>query len=71
MKVRALILFEDYLEDVTRHIGDVFEVTEERYQEILTKGGSWVEEVLEEETQEEAIQEDGSSDSKSGKKKKK
>lgn len=49
MKVRALIMFDDYLEGVTRQTGEVFEVTEERHEEIITKGGPWVEVVEEEE----------------------
>lgn len=46
MIVKALIKFNDYLEGVTREIGDTFEVSEERYDEILTKGGfDWIEKV--------------------------
>ena len=48
-KVRAIIIFDDYLEGVTRYIGDIFEVTDERYNEIITKGGNWVEVVEDEE----------------------
>lgn len=47
MKVRALIRFEDYKEGTMRNVGDVFEVTKERHEEILTKGGAWVEVVEE------------------------
>lgn len=49
IKVRALIVFEDYKEQTTRQIGDIFEVSEERLNEILTKGGAWVEVVEEQE----------------------
>lgn len=52
IKVRALIVFDDYLEGVTRYIGDVFEVTDERYNEIITKGGPWVEIIENEEEKE-------------------
>lgn len=48
MLVRALVIFDDYLEGVTREVGDVFEVSEERHEEILTNGGEWVEVVKEE-----------------------
>jgi len=51
--VRALIVFEDYKEQTTRQIGDIFEVSEERLNEILTKGGAWVEVVEEQEQDEE------------------
>lgn len=47
MKVIALIRFEDYKEGVMRNVGDVFEVSKERHEEILTKGGDWVEVVEE------------------------
>lgn len=42
MLVKALINFNDYKEDVLRRTGDVFEVSEERYKEIIEKGGEWV-----------------------------
>lgn len=55
MKIKALRRFEDYKEDVIREVGDEFEVTEERFEEIkvgLTKfgEGDWVEEVVEPKT---------------------
>ena len=56
MKVRALIRFEDYKENVMRNVGDVFEVTEERHEEILTKGGLWVEAIEEQGTEPETEQ---------------
>ena len=40
-----------------RNVGDVFEVTEERHEEILTKGGLWVEPVEELETEPEPVEE--------------
>ncbi len=43
MKVKALLKFDDLLENTTRNIGDIFEVSKKRYDEILTKGGKWVE----------------------------
>jgi hypothetical protein len=52
IKVRALIVFEDYKEQTTRQIGDIFEVSEERLNQILTQGGAWVE-VVEEQEQDE------------------
>nr|DAX89325.1 MAG TPA: dimeris T4 recombination endonuclease VII [Caudoviricetes sp.] len=53
LKVRALIVFEDYKEQTTRQIGDIFEVSEERLNQILTQGGAWVEVVEEQEQDEE------------------
>lgn len=53
LKVRALIVFEDYKEQTTRRIGDIFEVSEERLNQILTQGGAWVEVVEEQEQDEE------------------
>lgn len=42
IKVKAIEDFQDYKEEVTRYVGDEFEVTEERYEEIIEKGGNWV-----------------------------
>ena len=56
MKVRALIDFEDLKAGKTRHIGDIFGVTKERYEEILEKGGAWIE-IVEEEKKETAKKE--------------
>jgi len=53
IKVRALIVFDDYKEQTTRQIGDIFEVSEERLNQILTQGGAWVEVVEEQEQDEE------------------
>ena len=62
IKVRALIVFEDYKEQTTRQIGDIFEVSEERLNEILTKGGAWVEVVEEQEQDEEQQEQDEEQD---------
>ena len=56
MKVRALIDFNDLKTGKTRHIGDIFGVSKERYEEILEKGGAWVE-IVEEEKKETAKKE--------------
>ena len=49
MKVKALIQFVDKKENTTREVGDEFIVSEERFEEIVEKGGAhWVEEVTEE-----------------------
>ncbi|NLY09371.1 MAG: hypothetical protein GXZ11_05670 [Tissierellia bacterium] len=45
MKVKALIEFFDLKESVLREIGDVFDVSEERFKEILVNGGEWLEEI--------------------------
>ena len=60
MKIKALKRFQDYKENVVREVGDEFEVTEERYNEIvneLTKfgEGDWVVEVVEPEPIKEEI----------------
>ena len=52
MKIKALRRFEDFKEKVTREIGDEFEVTEERLEELKTNlskfgEGDWVLEVVE------------------------
>lgn len=43
MRVKAIHEFRDLKENVKRKIGDEFEVSDFRYNEILTKGGKWVE----------------------------
>lgn len=45
MKVKAVIEFFDLKEKKLRIVGDEFEVSNERFSEILTKGGKWIEEV--------------------------
>lgn len=47
MKVKAIIEFFDLKENKLRSVGDEFEVSNERFSEILTKGGKWIEEVEE------------------------
>lgn len=51
IKVKAIEDFQDYKEEVTRYVGDEFEVTEERYEEIIEKGGNWVIPVAEEDSE--------------------
>ncbi|CDZ74862.1 Hypothetical protein ING2D1G_0703 [Peptoniphilus sp. ING2-D1G] len=53
MKVKAVIEFFDLKEKKLRGVGDEFEVSNERFSEILTKGGKWIEEVKEIEKAEE------------------
>lgn len=48
MKVKAIAKFQDMKEGMLREVGDVFEVSEERYDEI-TKAGEFVEEVEDDE----------------------
>lgn len=51
IKVKAIEDFQDYKEEVTRYVGDEFEVTEERCEEIIEKGGNWVIPVEEEDSE--------------------
>lgn len=48
MKVKAIAKFQDLKEGMLREIGDVFEVSEERYEEIKN-AGEFVEEVEDDE----------------------
>lgn len=48
MRVRAINSFYDLKEDVKREVGDEFNVSETRFNEIITKGGNWVEEITQE-----------------------
>ena len=48
MRVRTINSFYDLKEDVKREIGDEFNVSETRFNEIITKGGNWVEEITQE-----------------------
>lgn len=53
MKIKALRRFQDYKENVVREIGDEFEVTEERYNEIVNGlakfgEGDWVDVIISE-----------------------
>lgn len=43
MRVRTINSFYDLKEDVKREVGDEFNVSETRFNEIITKGGNWVE----------------------------
>ena len=44
MMVKAIIAFHDNKEGVTRHVGDTFSVSEERYQQLISsKFGKLVE----------------------------
>lgn len=45
MKVKVIDEFYDLKEDTLRQLGDTFEVSPERFNEILSRGGNWVEEV--------------------------
>ena len=61
IKVKATVQFNDFLENETRYPGDEWVVTEERLEEIYTKGGPWVEVVersVEEDLQEEIKEEE-------------
>lgn len=42
VKVCAICDFRDTKENIYRKVGDRFEVTEDRYFEIIEKGGDWV-----------------------------
>ena len=42
VKVCAICDFRDTKESIYRKVGDRFEVTEDRYFEIIEKGGDWV-----------------------------
>lgn len=48
MRVRTINSFYDLKEDVKREVGDEFNVSETRFNEITTKGGNWVEEITQE-----------------------
>lgn len=48
MRVRTINSFYDLKEDVKREVGDEFDVSETRFNEIITKGGNWVEEITQE-----------------------
>lgn len=59
IKVKATVQFNDFLENETRYPGDEWVVTEERLEEIYTKGGPWVE-VIEEKSEENFEEDKGS-----------
>lgn len=48
MRVRTINSFYDLKDDVKREVGDEFNVSETRFNEIITKGGNWVEEITQE-----------------------
>lgn len=48
MRVRTINSFYDLKEDVKREVGDEFNVSETRFNEIITKGGNWVEKISQE-----------------------
>jgi hypothetical protein len=48
MRVRTINSFYDLKEDVKREVGDEFNVSETRFDEIITKGGNWVEKITQE-----------------------
>ena len=45
MKVKVLVEFYDLKEDVLRSEGEIFEVSESRYDEIIRRGGSYIEKI--------------------------
>ena len=48
MRVSTINSFYDLKEDVKREVGDEFNVSETRFNEIITKGGNWVEKITQE-----------------------
>lgn len=48
MRVRTINSFYDLKDDVKREVGDEFNVSETRFNEIITKGGNWVEKITQE-----------------------
>ena len=48
MRVRTINSFYDLKEDVKREVGDEFNVSETRFDEIITKGGNWVKKITQE-----------------------
>lgn len=45
MKVKVLVEFYDLKEDVLRSEGETFEVSESRFDEIIKRGGSFIEKI--------------------------
>ncbi|ERT62217.1 hypothetical protein [Peptoniphilus sp. BV3C26] len=45
MKARVLVEFYDLKADELRSVGDTFELSPERFDEIMKRGGEWLEEV--------------------------
>lgn len=48
MRIRTINSFYDLKEDIKREVGDEFNVSETRFNEIITKGGNWVEKITQE-----------------------
>lgn len=48
MRIRTINSFYDLKEDVKREVGDEFNVSETWFNEIITKGGNWVEKITQE-----------------------
>lgn len=59
MKVKVLREFFDLEADTLRQVGDVFELSPARFDEILKRGGLWVEEVTDDEGDGEEIKATG------------
>ena len=55
MKVKVIKEFYDLKEDMLRKVGETFEVSNARCEEIIKKGGEWIEEVADDEDDEEEI----------------
>ena len=53
MKVIVTSEFYDLKEDKLRKVGETFEVSNARFDEIIKKGGEWIEEVTDDEDDEE------------------
>lgn len=45
MKAKVLVEFYDLKADELRSVGDTFELSPERFEEICKRGGEWLEEV--------------------------
>lgn len=45
MKAKVLVEFYDLKADILRSVGDTFELSPERFDEIIKRGGEWLEEV--------------------------
>ena len=57
MKVRVLREFFDLEADTLRQVGDVFELSPARFDEIIKRGGLWIEEIKDDEGDEEKAKE--------------
>lgn len=57
MKVKVLREFFDLEADTLRQVGDVFELSPARFDEIIKRGGLWIEEVTDNEGDEEKAKE--------------